>query len=379
MDMEKVQLGSPELVKVIIEQIHANSQQAIPFREYMELCLYHETLGYYRNSATKIGKAGDFYTSSSVGTAMGEMLAAYVVNQWRQLDLNDCTLSLVEWGGGNGRLALHLLDELQRLEVPCYNRTTYTMIESSEFHQGLQKNNLESHAQRLRYCTEQQWLAETIEPKTYIIVIANELLDAFPVHRLRFHNNQLQESYVAWDESTQAFIEIWKPLQDMKLQNYADTEIKEWMNDQIVEVNLAADTWIYNIANRICDGQVILIDYGDTAEELYARHRHLGTLMCYRKHQASDNPLIYQGEQDITAHVNFTACIRAGRNAGFSEHKLTTQREFLVNQGILHKLQDNYDPNPFSEAAKRNRSIRQLLVSDQMSELFKVLILTKKR
>jgi SAM-dependent MidA family methyltransferase len=122
---------------------------------------------------------------------------------------------------------------------------------------------------------------------------------------------------------------------------------------------------------------MIIIDYGAEEDELYAAHRMRGTLMCYRQHHAYDNPFIHVGEQDITSHVNFTACIDAASSAGFTGSKLQTQRDFLVEQGILEKLQAHFDLNPFGEAAKKNRAIRQLLLSDQMSELFKVLILIK--
>jgi SAM-dependent MidA family methyltransferase len=146
---------------------------------------------------------------------------------------------------------------------------------------------------------------------------------------------------------------------------------------QVAEINLHAAQWIRTVGDAIHDGRTIIIDYGAEANELYAAHRMRGTLMCYRRHQAYDNPFIYAGEQDITAHVDFTACIDAASTAGFTSTKLQTQRDFMVEQGILEKLQNHFDLNPFSEAAKKNRAIRQLLLSDQMSELFKVLILTK--
>lgn len=123
--------------------------------------------------------------------------------------------------------------------------------------------------------------------------------------------------------------------------------------------------------------ELITIDYGDVREELYAPHRMNGTFLCYRKHQAYDLPLLYPGEQDMTSHVNFSTLIDAGRECGLNQFQLMTQKQFLVENGLLNRLQPHDAADPFSPAAKRNRAIRQLLISDQMSELFKVLIQKK--
>jgi SAM-dependent MidA family methyltransferase len=372
------ELGQPEVIGALVERIQASPKGMISFRDYMDICLYQENQGYYRNAFVKIGKEGDFYTSSSVGSIMGEIVAGYLIKKWREMDCSlGNTFHIVEWGGGNGRLALHILDELKTQDAYLYNRTLYTMIESSQFHRALQESTLQEHVGRVHVQSEQQWLDE--EPRDGIIVLANELLDAFPIHRVRKHKGQLEESFVVRSEIQRSFDEIWLPLSNALLSSYIEQENIHLLEDQIIEINLASLDWIKAVSKRIKTGELILIDYGDTTEELYAVHRQKGTLMCYRKHLAYDDPFIYQGEQDITSHVNFSSCIRAGLQNGFEEAILQTQREFLLEQGILAKLQEHFDPNPFSHAAKRNRSIRQLLLSDQMSELFKVLIMAKKR
>lgn len=119
----------------------------------------------------------------------------------------------------------------------------------------------------------------------------------------------------------------------------------------------------------------MIIDYGDVSDELFAAYRMRGTLMCYHHHRANDNPYESPGEQDITAHVNFSELIYAARNLGFREIQYMTQKQFLIEAGIMDLLQEHSNRDPFSPEAKKNRSIRQLLMSDQMSELFKVLIL----
>ncbi|MNI15650.1 hypothetical protein D3C73_689500 [compost metagenome] len=378
--MKNQQLGHSVIVRELIELISKQPRQAISFQAYMNMCLYHEEHGYYRRKAVKIGKTGDFYTSSSIGTIMGEMLASYIIQQWDKPDHAQALLSIVEWGGGNGRLALHVLDELQRREVAMYKRVTYTMVESSGFHREMQAETLDKHTGKVVFLSEEDWNHKRHNSaEETVIVIANELLDAFPVHRIQYKSGGLYEYYIGWKEEQQAFIELWFPLQDQELLSYIQEEHIDWSDGQMIEINLASLQWIRSMAQFIDEGQLLIIDYGDTSKELYAAHRQQGTLMCYRQHQAYDEPLIYQGEQDITAHVNFSACMREGLSSGFANCHYTTQREFLVEQGILTQLQNHYDPNPFSEISKRNRSIRQLLVSDHMSELFKVLVLTKKR
>ncbi|NQX65444.1 SAM-dependent methyltransferase [Paenibacillus alba] len=373
----KNQLGHPDVVKALLAAIHSDGSGAVSFRDYMDICLYNEPHGYYRNENPKIGKQGDFYTSSSIGSVMGEMIAACICKELPADYSEHEAIHVVEWGGGAGRLALHLLDELKRTTPAVYERITYTIIESSAYHRDLQRAALQAHSSKLRFTDAAEWLGE--EPQENVYVVANELLDAFPIHRIRCKDSAFQESYVSWHETEQVFQEIWRPLQSEHIVDYLTHIEVQWLDGQIGEINLAADRWIANMGQRMASGCCIVIDYGDLDTELYAAHRFQGSLMCYRQHQAHDNPWIHQGEQDMTAHVNFSACERAARKQGFAPVAIQTQREFLVEQGILQKLQDHFDPNPFSDVSKRNRAIRQLLLSDQMSELFKVLIAMKKR
>lgn len=342
----------------------------------MEICLYQDPGGYYRKNQIKIGKQGDFYTSSSIGTIMGEMVANYIDKQLQQQPALPGSINLVEWGGGNGRMALQLLDEMKRTTPDVYVRLTYTLIESSPYHRHLQKELLVEHEEHTRFLDESAWLSE--EPQAHVYVLANELLDAFPIHRIRYKDGEFQESHVIWQEQEPHFLEIWLPLQSGRIIDYLTSLEVQWLDGQMGEMNIEAADWYDRLSGRILSGYVIVIDYGDVESELFASHRQQGTLMCYRKHEAHENPFIDQGEQDITAHVNFSLCQAATVSSGFEYCQLQTQRQFLVDQGILEKLQNHFDPNPFSEVSKRNRSIRQLLLSDGMSELFKVFIAMKK-
>jgi SAM-dependent MidA family methyltransferase len=223
--------------------------------------------------------------------------------------------------------------------------------------------------------TEQEWLEAG--PWEHVIVFSNELLDAFPVHKLQIIQGVPYEIFVGWDMEKECFYEKRLPIKQEHLMSFMNGLGAELQEGQQLEVNLEAAAWIRRIGNSIGAGQLITIDYGDLAEELYAAHRMKGTLMCYRKHAAEDNPYAEPGNQDITAHINFSQLIHEGKAVGLQEVQFITQKQFLVDNGLLQKLQDTASTDPFSPAAKRNRAVRQLLLSDQMSELFKVLIQKK--
>jgi SAM-dependent MidA family methyltransferase len=371
-----------KLLEIIREYIRQSPQQAITFRDYMELCLYHPELGYYTSNRDKVGKTGDFYTSTSIGGLLGEVLAQYIAAQTSQgaWETAEQSLTLVEWGGGSGGLAQQVLDELKRRYADVYARISYISVEISPHHRRLQAESLAEHfiAGRVSWMTEEEW--EANGPWQRTIVFSNEFHDALPVHQLQIKQGRAQEIGVTWDEAEAQFKEVLVPV---KAESSLDIYIKaleaevSLLDNQRFEVNLGAPAWISRVGQNLDSGQIVAIDYGDCAAEIYGEHRMNGTLMCYRNHIAADDPYAAPGEQDMTAHVNFTALLRAGLEAGMQAEKLMTQKQFLVENGLLEKLQDSYSTDPFSPVARRNRAVRQLLLSDQMSELFKVLILKK--
>lgn len=361
------------LLAHVVSRIAEHPQRAVRFRDFMEMCLYHPDHGYYMHDRPKLGKEGDFYTSSAIGTVLGDMLGEQI-KRWASDYPQDAELRIVEWGGGDGSLARQVMDRLQKHGESIYERLELVMIEHSPYHCKLQRERLAPHASRVRWIDEQEWRAAA--PWQQVFVWANELLDAFPVHRVLMRNGVLYEVWVAWDEVKEQFVEKFFPAED-ELIAYADTHGIRLLDGQLSEFNLAASEWIERLAGEIGEGHVTLIDYGDEASEIYAPHRMLGTLMCYRKHLAADDPYVYIGEQDITSHVDFTACRTAAERSGFRDVRVETQAEYLVRGGVLNWLQEHHDPDPFSPAARRNRAIRQLLISDQMSELFKVMTMRK--
>jgi SAM-dependent MidA family methyltransferase len=366
--------SNEQIVKMIRQEMERSAVKAIPFQQYMELCLYAPEVGYYTGTRTKVGKKGDFYTSSAIGGLLGEMLACHIVKKLTEKASD--IYEIVEWGGGNGQLALQILDKLYADFPDFYQRLHFIEIERSEYHRGLLRLNLEKHADVISCWSSEQW--RELGKRTHTFIFSNELLDAFPVNRVRYKDGKLYELYVGWDEANRIFYECEYLCEAIQLIDYLAKDKIVLHEGQTAEINLAADQWLSEIANWLEDGHIITIDYGDIASEIYAPYRMHGTLLCYKVHQAYDNPYIHVGEQDITAHINFSACIRSGIKGGIQEWKLQTQKDFLVQEGILELLQDDNSRDPFSPIAKRNRAIRQLLLGDQMSELFKVLQQTKK-
>ncbi|WP_127484824.1 class I SAM-dependent methyltransferase [Paenibacillus ehimensis] len=371
--MRTEQASDSPLLQVIRERIERQQDRAISFRDYMDLCLYHPGLGYYMNSNRKIGRTGDFYTSASVGSVLGDMLAAYL-RSFAETRTGD--ICLTEWGGGDGALARQMLDAIWRGSPELYGRLRFISVEKSPIHRGLQAEALAPHTGLVSYYTAEEWHAAG--PWHNTLVFSNELPDAFPVHRIVSREAGWREIRVGWDHERKCLTEVEGPISGGGLEDFIRKEAIPPRTGQRFEVNLDALRWLRAVAGSLGSGSMLLtIDYGHEREELYAPHRMNGTLLCYRKHQASDTPLQFPGEQDMTAHVNFSALMDAGKEAGLESSGLLTQKQFLLEQGLLDELSDHDARDPFSPQARRNRAIRQLLLSDRMSELFKVLIQKK--
>jgi len=348
---------------------------AIPFHHYMSLCLYHPDFGYYRSGSSKVGRDGDFYTSAYIGDVMGERLASWLSEQAIARFGPEEPVEVLDWGGGTGRLSRQMLDAWSSFErrgskegVPSF---FLTVIEGNPAHREEAKRELEPYLRtgRARVVDEAEWEA-TNRPERPAIVLANELLDAFPVHRLVMKSGELKEWGVACSGGR------FHPC----LMDVSDPRLKEWLheegirleNDQTVEVNLDGAAWASTLATRFERAMLVFIDYGDETDELTGSHRMDGTLLCYRDHRAHNDPYAWPGEQDLTAHVNFSHIRRSVVRQGGEEIWYGSQKRFLVEAGIMEQLTAHGHTDPFHPAARRNRAIRQLLLSDGMSELFKV-------
>lgn len=349
--------------------------QCITFRDYMAMCLYDEDFGYYRSGPARVGKEGDFYTSGAVGGVMASVLARYLSARH---DGGMGTACLLEWGAGTGRLSAGIRAEGLRLDREWDAKYWTAMAEDHPAHAAAA---LESFARGGLTGRPEVWSSDEAWKRLSrgmggpVAVLANELLDAFPVHRVVCLGGKLREIGVG--SGREGLYETAMPLTDAAVAESLRRDGIRLAEGQTTEVNLEAERWIGRLSAVPGSLAVILLDYGHKADEYAAEHRMEGTLLTYRNHTAGFRPLDCPGAQDLTAHVNFTSIRRAAREAGFRIDYDGTQLQFLLDYGALELLSDHRETDPFGPASRRNRAVRQLLLSDGMSETFKVMALSK--
>jgi len=339
----------------------------IPFADFMAECLYHPEHGYYMAPRDRIGKAGDFFTSSSVHALFGRLIARQLVQMAGLLDGE--SFQIVEQGAGEGHLALDILDALEREAPPLYARLSYTLVEVSPDNRRRQAEVLAAHAAKVAWCDESSW---NIAAGCFL---SNELCDAFPVHLVEKTAGRLQEVFVV-NAADGGFAEECREPSTPALQAHFDWLGVGPFEGNRAEVNLAAPVWLRQVGERIRRGFVITIDYGYPAKELYALHRRNGTLMCYQRHQADENPYLDVGHKDITAHVDFSALQQAGAESGLETLWFGEQYRFLLGLGFFEELvQLEAAASDEKEARALRLTLKNLIMPEAgMGETFKVLV-----
>lgn len=363
---EEERSSSEQLGQRIRGEIEAAGGR-IPFRRFMEMALYAPRLGYYTGGRRKFGTAGDFVTAPEVSPLFGRCLARQCA-QILQKNGGD----ILEFGAGSGRLAVDLFRELERLGSPPRH---YAILDVSPDLQAVQretiKRELPEHLDRF------QWL-ERLPGRFHGVMIANEVVDAMPVHRFRIGKDRIQEEFVVWNGD--AFIPYWNGETSRELTD----EVAELMGElgqelaagYTSEINLSAGPWLRQLGEGLASGAILLIDYGYARREYYHPERDGGTLLCHFRHRAHGEPLILPGLQDITAHVDFTALARAALAADLRVAGFATQGNFLINTGLdelLHR-HSSADSHAF---LKEIQQIKTLTLPSMMGERFKVLALTR--
>jgi len=338
----------------------------IPFSRYMELCLYEPELGYYARSKEQFGKAGDFYTASDVHAVFGRLMARQFEEMWRVLGSPE-RIEIVELGPGRGLFARDVLDWSQKF--PDFSRALhYTLVETS----AALREKLETTLSDCIAAGKAVVVADLANyaPAENAIVFANEFFDALPVEVLNNHGAMR----VGWEAGR--FVESFVSASAVEME-YLDRYSIHPEEGERVEAGLEAQRWMPRMAAAVPRGFAVVIDYGYMREELLAG-RHRGTVMCYRQHSASDNPYEAPGEQDITAHVNFTALRAAGEQAGLESLGLVTQAQFLMGVGEETQFSDAFEDTRLpQERAKRALQLKHLVTPAGMGETFSVLVLAK--
>jgi SAM-dependent MidA family methyltransferase len=318
------------LERLIAERIDLSGPLTVA--EYMELALYHPSLGYYSTHAQRSGRNGDFYTSVDVGPLFGACLAQYLACRYRQSPCHQITTSprrfdLVDAGAGNGRLARDILDAAA-LEFPdFYEGIELHLVERSPAARAAQPRVLGPHAKKLVSS------ASALPREIHGVVIANELLDALPCHLVRMASGGLREIYVGSGLRPVSGRLSTAAIEAQLAQVGARFELG-WL----AEVNLNASQWITDAALALRSGELLVFDYGYEAGQLYSAACATGTLARYTGHQVDDRWLENPGDGDLTSHVDFTAARMSGEAAGLHTTRFVDQTRFLLDAGIVDRL-----------------------------------------
>jgi SAM-dependent MidA family methyltransferase len=404
----------------IIEQ-EVGEHGPIPFSRYMELCLYHPELGYYSRNAQQFGKAGDFYTSSDVHAVFGRLLARQFQEIWRALGWPG-EIEILELGPGRGLFAQDVLAWSEKKFPEFFHALHYSLAENSpelrdrlrsvlarflesgkassvsenpiekRIHQRLKPwfsdpsggtaEAMSSHnssfyamTDRTRKATTSVFPANAMDdralaPEVPVIVFANEFFDALPVEILS------QQGALRISTKDGRFIETWAPSSAEELE-FLDRYGVHPEAEERIEAPLLANRYMARLAASVRTGIIIAVDYGYTrSEQLAGRHR--GTLMAYRQHSATPNPYEAPGEQDLTAHVNFTALSAAAEQNGMQVQPLLTQSQFLMGIGESNQFADAFEDCRLpQERAKVALQLKHLVTPAGMGESFHVLVTTK--
>ena len=342
-----------DLIAVEIEQ----ARGWIGFDRYIELCLYAPGLGYYVGGATKFGGAGDFVTAPEISSLFSRALARQVGEV-----LATTGGDVLELGAGSGRMAADMLKRLDELgQLP----ERYRILEVSADLAARQKQQLQSLDADM--AARVVWI-DRIPASFRGVIVANEVLDAVPVHLVVWRDDGAFERGVTWRNGAFA----WDDRLSGDTALLAEAQRLGPRPPYLSEINLAAPALMRTLAASLERGAVLLVDYGFGEREYYHPQRDHGTLMCHYRHHAHDDPFFAPGLQDITSHVDFTAIARAAQQAELDLLGYTTQASFLINLGIID-LMALTPPENAAHYLPLAAQAQKLLSPAEMGELFKVI------
>ncbi|PFA19356.1 SAM-dependent methyltransferase [Bacillus cereus] len=352
---------------VLRKWMEKEMDRSISYSTYMNLTLYDEDCGYYMKEREKIGRNGDFFTSSNISSVFAKTFARFFI---RLVENGEIPPNICEIGGGTGRFAYAVLQEWQQSSPETFAKLQYSIVEVSPFHRRLQKRQLDFFQNVSQYkCYEE--LGESFTG----LVFSNELFDAFPVKVVEKRDNYLYEVRITYTDEGKLG-EVVRPLEE-RIKSYLQRHRIELSEGQRFEVPLAMGIYVQEIASWLKEGLFITVDYGYTKEEwMHPAHRE-GSLRGYYNHRLIRNPLKYPGEMDITAHIHWDELKEIGEENALYTVWHTKQREFLLAAGILEQLASHQDSDPFSAKQKQNRAIRSMILHGGMSDAFDVVVQKK--
>ena len=356
---EQLQQQSFSLQSIIKQKI--KNHGFIRFTEFMHDCLYTPQLGYYSSGLKKFGKHGDFVTAPELSPLFSACIAQRAQSTLPQL----AQQNILEVGAGSGLMAAHILAYFEINNIALQH---YYILDVSANLKQTQKQSIEKFAPNM--LSKVIWLDDL--PPNYIgFVIANELLDAMPVHLFSYLQNQLFEKCVTLDEKNNFCFQM-QPVLPENAHIYLNQFKTIFSENYTSEINLAVTPWLQKLYRNCEQCVVLLIDYGFEKQTYYHSQRTQGTLICHYQHFAHDDAFFYPGLQDITAHVDFSFVAHAAFDLGFTIEQYTTQADFLLTHNILAHQQ----PDQITQY-QQAQSLKRLLLPDQMGESFKLLAISK--
>jgi len=348
----------------------------IPFARFMELCLYHPVLGYYTRG---VGGGGgrDYVTSSGIHAAFGALLARQAEEMWRRAGRPE-PWHFVEFGPGEGYFASDFLREAAR-NGAFAAALRYLLVEPSRALQDRQRSRLKG-----RTSIPLSWVDEQgLDGRAPLVgcLFANEVLDAFPVHRVVGSPDGPREIHVVVRDG--GLHETLLPLSAPALERFLAESALTLEPGQEADINLAAPCWITWAVSLMKKGYLVVVDYGHEAQDLYAPQRRRGTLLSYHHHRVNEEFLQRPGDQDLTAHLDFTALRRAAEARGARCLGLTTQSRFLLALGALDFLPVPAAGSPETGRAgadavrsvREREALKELILPGRMGDTFRVFVL----
>jgi SAM-dependent MidA family methyltransferase len=359
-------------ITALAEQLREriNRDGPITFREWMQVALYDEVAGYYRSRPQIWGREGDYRTSPERSELFAATFARYFAGLYEQLG-KPRSFALVEMGGGAGHFAFGVLQTLQTYFPQLFAATRYVFDEISISAETVARQRLKQFAE----CVEFARLDDVeIDPG---IVFSNELVDAFPVHRVTLSDGKLGEFYVTLDVDGQFAWKVGPPSNDQLAEYLRRHEIR-LREGQVVEVNLEIEAWLAKVAAKLRRGYLITVDYGAEGVELYSSpERAQGTLRAFQRHAFIENVLAEPGNTDLTSTINWTAVRTAGAALGLETVSFARQDQFLLSAGLLDQLELQLANLSEAEKIRLSTAAREMILPNGMAASFQVLVQKK--
>jgi len=358
---------SGSLKSFLIQSIRRDGRMT--FARYMGFCLYHPEFGYYIQERERTGVKGDYFTSADLHPLFARLVARQAARIWDVMG-RPVPFAWVEMGAGRGLFAVDFLQWSAVALPEFFTALDYVAIEPG----AAQRRRIAERLTEVGCAGKGRLLADLGElaPLTGCF-FSNELVDAFPVHVVTRSRGCLKEIYVTVQADELA--EEMGPISDPAVAAYVARYAPGVEEGQRIEVNLNAESWMRAVAAKLRRGFVLTIDYGDVASRLFTPERPRGTLLGYIQHRTTEDFLRTPGEMDLTAHVNFSALMDAGRAAGLDVEALTSQEEFLLRLGEANQFADIYDPGQTEMQRLQARLKLKTLISPAgVGRIFKVLV-----